>query len=157
MNTLLWIAVILVGVMAGVYYTFSAFVMRSLQALDEPCGMLAMQSINRIIVKSSFLPAFFASTLACAVLVVLAGLDMGAPGAMETLFGGAVYVVGMFGVTVAGNVPLNNKLEAADATSPEGSAMWAHYLSRWTLWNHVRTLACTVSFVLLILAIAQRM
>ena len=41
-------------------------------AIDAPAGMLAMQSINRIIVKTLFLPIFFASSLASAALVVLA-------------------------------------------------------------------------------------
>ena len=51
---LLWFTAISVGIMAGVYFTFSAFVMRSLDAIEAPAGMLAMQSINRIILKSVF-------------------------------------------------------------------------------------------------------
>jgi len=37
------------------------------------------------------------------------------PGAIVA--GGAVYVIGMFGVTVVGNVPMNDRLDAADAAS----------------------------------------
>lgn len=40
-------------------------------AIEAPAGMLAMQSINRIILKSVFLPIFFGSSLAAAALVVL--------------------------------------------------------------------------------------
>ena len=155
-NALLWFSAISVGLMAGVYFTFSAFLMRSLDAIDAPAGMIAMQSINRIIVKSSFLPIFFASSAACAGLVALALLDLAAPGATAALAGGATYVVGMFLVTVAGNVPLNNRLEATKADGPEGPDMWALYLKKWTAWNHLRTLACTVSMVLLVFAISAR-
>ena len=155
-NSLLWFSAVSVGVMAGVYYTFSAFVMRSLDAIDAPAGMLAMQSINRIIVKSSFLPIFFASTIACAALAILAVLDLSAPGATWMLVGGALYATGMFVVTVVGNVRLNNRLEGTDATGPKGPEMWALYLRRWTVWNHVRTIACSVSMIMLILAIAVR-
>ena len=155
-NALLWFSAISIGLMAGVYYSFSAFVMRSLDAIEAPAGMQAMQSINRIIVKSSFLPIFFGSTIACAALVVLALMDMSAPGARWMMAGGALYVVGMFFVTVTGNVPLNNRLEATAADGPDATTMWQLYLDKWTAWNHVRTVACTVSFILLILAIGAR-
>ncbi|WFL78302.1 DUF1772 domain-containing protein [Altererythrobacter arenosus] len=153
---LLWFTVISVAIMAGVYFTFSTFVMRSLDEIAAPAGMLAMQSINRVILKSIFLPIFFASSLAAAALVVLTLLEPSVPGAGWALLGSGLYVLGMFVVTVAGNVPLNNRLEATDAKGPDGEAMWATYLARWTLWNHLRTLACTVSLVLLILAISAR-
>ena len=153
---LLWFAAISAGIMAGIYFTFSAFVMRSLDAIDAPAGMLAMQSINRIIVKTIFLPIFFASTLACAALIVITLLEPSTSGAQPTLIGSALYVAGMFIVTVAGNVPLNNRLEATDANGPDGPAMWSLYLKTWTAWNHVRTLACTASLVFFILAISAR-
>lgn len=155
-DALLWFAAISAGIMAGVYFTFSVFVMKSLDAIEAPAGMLAMQSINRIIVRSLFLPVFFASTLACAALVVFALLDPELLGGTRMMVGGGLYVVGMFIVTIIGNVPLNDRLEAVDANSPEGRDMWALYMRKWTTWNHVRTVACTGSLVLLMLAIAIR-
>ncbi len=155
-GALLWFAAISVGLMAGVYFTFSAFVMKSLDAIEGPVGMLAMQSINRIIVKSSFLPIFFASTIACAALAVIAALDLASAEATWTLTGSTVYVFGMFVVTITRNVPLNNRLEATPAEGPEGPEMWALYLKKWTVWNHVRTIACTGSSAMLILAIGER-
>jgi uncharacterized membrane protein len=142
--------------MAGVYFTFSAFVMRSLDEIDAPMGMTAMQSINKVIVKSTFLPIFFASTIACAAMAVIALLDLTAVGARWMLAGSVTYVVGMFMVTVARNVPLNNKLEATIAAGPDGPAMWAQYMAKWTVWNNVRTLACTLAMILLIIAIHAR-
>ncbi len=155
-DLLLWFTMLSVGIMAGVYFTFSAFVMRSLDVIGRPAGMLAMQSINRVIVRSPFLPLFFGSTLAAAVLAVMALLDMAPPGAMWLLAGSATYVIGMFVVTIAGNVPLNNALDAADAASAEGEAMWQRYMSRWVAWNHVRTVACTLSLGLLVAALVER-
>ncbi|WP_265569404.1 DUF1772 domain-containing protein [Sphingomicrobium nitratireducens] len=153
---LLWFAAISAGIMAGVYFTFSVFVMRSLDALDGTRGMAAMQSINRVILKSAFLPLFFLSSLACAALVVVALLDLSATGATEMLAGAAIYVVGMFIVTAAGNVPLNNRLEATDASGTDAPAMWSHYMSKWTALNHIRTIACTASAALLTLALIAR-
>ena len=155
-DVLLWFSTVSVALMAGVYFTFSAFVMRSLDAIAAPAGMLAMQSINRIIVRSPFLPIFFGSTLACAALVIISSLSLASAGALWTLIGSVVYVVGMFVVTIIGNVPLNNRLEATQADSPEGSEMWSLYLRKWTAWNHVRTITCTAALALMILAISER-
>ena len=152
----LWFTAVTVGLMAGLYYTFSAVVMRSLDAIDAPAGMLAMQSINRVIVKTSFLPLFFASTIASVALVVLAGFDLAAPGAVAMASGGALYAIGMFVVTLVGNVPLNNRLEATAADGPQGAEMWALYMRKWVAWNHVRTLACTGTLILLIHALVER-
>lgn len=152
----LWFAAISVGIMAGVYFTFSAFVMQSLDALERPAGMVAMQSINRIILKSLFLPLFFASSLACLLLAVFGVMIWGAAGAWQMVTGGTLYLVGMLAVTAVANVPLNNALEATDANGPEAEAMWRRYMQGWLPWNHVRTVSCTVSLVLLIGAIAER-
>ncbi|MEO1489727.1 MAG: anthrone oxygenase family protein [Pseudomonadota bacterium] len=153
MNTLiavlLWFAAISAGIMAGVYFTFSAFAMRSFAQLGDEAGARAMQSINRVILKSAFLPLFFASTLACAALTVLGLMGFGGDSAWLMASGGAIYLAGMFVVTVVGNVPLNNRLDAVDPATPEGAEMWRVYLARWTPFNHIRTLACTVSMVLL--------
>lgn len=155
-DSLLWFAMLASGIMAGVYFAFSAFVMRSLGVLEGTTGMVAMQSINRVILKSPFLPLFFASTIACIALIILPLVSGPVVGGVYAMVGAATYVVGMTLVTMAFNVPLNNRLEAADAASAEGAALWEHYLQRWTLWNSVRTIACVVACALLVWTIALR-
>ncbi|MEM7701434.1 MAG: anthrone oxygenase family protein [Pseudomonadota bacterium] len=152
-TSLLWFAAVSAGIMAGVYFTFSFFAMRAFAELGDEAGARAMQRINVVIQRSAFLPLFFASTLACAALVVLGVMGLAGPQGAWVIAGGAVYVIGMFGVTLVGNVPLNNRLDAVDPASAEGAAMWREYLARWTPLNHVRTLACTVSMVLLALSL----
>ncbi|MHA7819135.1 MAG: anthrone oxygenase family protein [Erythrobacter sp.] len=152
----IWFSTVAAGLMAGIYFTFSTFVMRSLDALETPNGMLAMQSINRLILKSSFLPLFFVSSLLSAALAVIAATGWPVVGAFWILLGGATYAIGMFLVTLIGNVPLNNRLEASAADGENAAHIWADYLRRWTRWNHVRTIACTMSLVFFILAIAER-
>ena len=145
-SILLCFAAVSVGLMAGIYFAFSVFVLQALDAAGRPVGMAAMQSINRIILKSAFLPLFFASSLACLLLAVFGVMHWASAGAWQMVIGGALYLVGMLVVTAAANVPLNNALEA----------MWRRYMARWLPWNHVRTVSCTVSLVLLISAIAER-
>ncbi len=141
------------GVMAGVYFTFSAFVMRSLARLDPAAGIAAMQSINDVILRSAFLPLFFATTLAAAGAVILGLTAPDRAGAGWMMGGGALYVAGMFVCTVVFNVPLNERLKAVDPASAHGAEIWALYLRRWVPWNHVRTVASTAATILFIMAL----
>ena len=149
----LWFAAIGAGLMAGVYFAFSAFVMTALARMPEAEGIGAMQSINRVIVRSLFMPLFFATTIASLALAVVAVWRWGEPGAVAMFAGGVTYVVGMFLCTAVCNVPLNNALDAVDPAGVEAGDAWRHYLKVWTRWNHVRTVACTLACGLFIAAI----
>jgi len=151
---LLWVGAIGCGLMAGVYFAFSVFIMRAFASLDPATGIAAMNAINRDILRSLFMPLFFGTTLAAIALIVLAILQFGRPAAPAMLAGGALYVIGMFLVTMLANVPLNNRLIAADPATEEGRARWTAYLRDWTRWNHVRTLASTASSALFVWALA---
>lgn len=152
---LIWFCAIGSGLMAGVYFTFSVFVMRALGRIEAPAGIRAMQAINAVIQRSAFLPLFFATTLASAAAVLATLLAL--PGAsLELLIGGVVYVIGMFGCTVAFNVPLNDRLDAVDADSAPGAELWQTYQRIWTRWNHLRTVACTLASILFVVALQAR-
>ncbi len=141
------------AVMAGVYFTFSAFVMRSLAELPIAQGIAAMQSINRVILGSIFMPLFFGTTaLGCVFFVyglVRSDLGVGDP----LVWAGVVYVLGMFVVTAAGNVPLNDALHRISVVDDQAASLWQHYLRRWTMWNHLRMLASLVSSGLFVRAL----
>jgi uncharacterized membrane protein len=151
---LLWFAAIGCGLMAGLYFAFSTFIMGALGRIDQASGISAMNAINVDIVRSLFMPLFFGTTLVSAILAVLAVFRLGEPGAVAMLAGGVVYLMGMFVVTMMFNVPLNNALAAADPASADAASLWARYLKDWTFWNHVRTVASTAACALFIAAIA---
>jgi uncharacterized membrane protein len=150
----LWFCAMGTGLMAGVYFTFSTFVMTSLARIPRSAGVAAMQSINSTILRSLFMPLFFGTTLASLALTGVAIVRRGEPGSAALLVGGSSYVVGMFLCTVIFNVPLNNELDAADPESDETAGIWSRYLRVWTLWNHVRTVASGVACGVYIAAIA---
>ena len=149
-----WFCALGCGLMAGVYFTFSTFAMRAFAKIDTPSGILAMQSINQVIQTSLFLPLFFATSLASLIAIGVSVVADEAPGTAWAAMGGAVYFIGMFLCTILFNVPLNNRLDAVDPESDEGAEMWALYLSTWTPWNHVRTVACTIAMALFIVALS---
>jgi uncharacterized membrane protein len=63
------------------------------------------------------------------------------PSSLFFIAGAVCYIIGTFLVTMFGNVPLNDQLAAVSSTAVESEELWSHYLNRWTLWNHVRTVA----------------
>lgn len=139
------------GLIAGVFFAFSTFVMTALGRLPPAQGIAAMQSINVAVINPVFLGTLFGTGVVCVVLAVIALLGWQAPGAAWLLAGSVLYVVGDVVVTMAFNVPLNNALAAADPASADGATLWARYLKGWTAWNHVRTvagLAATAAFIL---------
>ncbi|MEN8514733.1 anthrone oxygenase family protein [Burkholderia sp. RS02] len=155
-SALLWGSAIGCGLMAGVYFAFSTFVMTSLGRIAPQAGAAAMNAINVDIVRSPFMPLFLGTTLMALALVVLALFDRDQPGAMAALAGGVLYVAGMFAVTMAVNVPLNDALAAADPATAQGAALWTRYVHDWTMWNHVRTVASAAACVFFIAGIAAR-
>jgi uncharacterized membrane protein len=153
---LLWFSAIGCGLLAGLYFAFSTFIMTALGRIGQASGIAVMNAINVTIVQSLFMPIFLGTTVTGAALAVIALLRWSEPGAIAMVTGGVLYVLGMFIVTMIFNVPLNNALAAADPASHEAASLWARYLTDWTLWNHVRTVSSTAACALFIAAIAAR-
>lgn len=155
-TVLLWFSIVACGLLAGLYFAFSAFVMTSFARIDVPAGVAAMNSINRVIQRSLFMPLFIGSSLSSLALAIIAALHWGERGAGAILAGGVIYFTGMFVVTMIFNVPRNNALDASDPATADGQALWARFLKEWTAWNHVRTIASTAALILFVIALAER-
>ena len=150
---LLWFSALGCGLIAGLYFAFSTFIMTAFDRIGQAHGVAAMNAINSTILGSLFMQLFFGTTIAAAALAVLAVVRWGEPGTAFMLAGGAIYVAGMFLITVIFNVPLNNELARADPAHADTAQVWARYLKDWTVWNHVRTIASTAASALFIAAL----
>lgn len=155
-SVLLWGSAIGCGLMAGVYFAFSTFVMTSLARIAPAAGVAAMNAINIEIVRSPFMPLFIGTTLSALALAAIALFGRAQPGAGAIVAGAALYGLGMFAVTMAANVPLNDALASVDPATAQGVAQWTRYVRDWTMWNHVRTVASGAACVLFVIAIAVR-
>jgi len=153
MKAVIWTSALAFAAMAGVYFTFSGFVMRSLATLPAAQGIAAMQSINKVILSSGFMPLFWGTTLAALVLAIWGITQWGTPGATLLVTGGLLYGLGMFGITAAFNVPLNEALDAVGPTTAGAAKLWEDYLVVWTRWNHARTVASLGASGLLLAAV----
>lgn len=139
------------GLIAGVFFAFSSFVMGALARLDPPQGIAAMQSINVVVINFLFMAVFIGTAVICSFLAVSSLLKWHQPDSVYLLVGSSLYLIGTFMVTLLFNVPLNDALAIAQPNSPEGASLWATYLTQWTIWNHIRTaaaLAAAAAFTL---------
>lgn len=135
------LAVLGCGLVGGVFFAFSNFVMRGLGRLPPPEGIAAMQAINITVINPGFMGIFLGTAALSLFLAIAAVQRWPQPSALYGLAGSLLYLIGSFGVTIACNVPLNDSLARVDPQSPEGAQLWSHYLVWWTIWNHVRTVA----------------
>ena len=149
-SVLLWTAAISSGLIAGVYFAFSGFIMRAFDKIEPEQSIAAMNSINKTILSSLFMPLFFGSSIISVILIIVAFAQWGEAGTVLILIAGAVYFIGMFVCTVLFNVPLNNTLAKIDPNSVNAHHVWSHYLKTWTNWNHLRTVSSLVTCVLCI-------
>ncbi|MFQ5608120.1 MAG: DUF1772 domain-containing protein, partial [Candidatus Zixiibacteriota bacterium] len=125
----------------GIFFAFSTFIMRALGQLPVNQGIAAMKAINVTVLNPWFFLAFIGTGAVCLTVGFLALGNAASTHQGYLLAGCALYLFGCLLVTVAFNVPLNDRLAAADSDSSDAEALWANYLSRWIFWNHVRTIA----------------
>ncbi|WP_433796224.1 DUF1772 domain-containing protein [Actinoplanes sp. CA-252034] len=130
------------GLLAGVFFAFSAFVMSGLRRLPEQDGSAAMRSLNVTAQRPPLMIALFGVSVLCVVVIVRAIAGWPRPGAVWLLAGAIVTLVGAVGVTAAINVPLNNRLDA-------GTVLWSQFLAAWEPANHARTILCLLGCALL--------
>jgi uncharacterized membrane protein len=143
------------GIVAGIFFGFSSFIMGALGRISAPAGIAAMQQINITVINPGFFAAFFGTALLGIAVVLLAFFQWQSAPVIWLVAGAVLYVFGCVGVTMAFNVPLNNALAAAAPDSAEGAKLWARYLSDWTWWNSFRTIASALAMAAFIVGLTK--
>ena len=147
-------AVILTGLSAGFFYAWQVSVIPGTKKVIDMTFLESMQSINRAILN----PAFFLVFFGCLILLAISTVQQFNTGTTFWLMLGATltYLIGTFGVTVLGNVPLNDALDAMDLTKlTEQKAIdfRQFYEQKWNRFHLIRTVFSVLSFLLSALAI----
>jgi uncharacterized membrane protein len=143
------------GLMGGVFFAFSSFVMKALGNLAPSQGIAAMQSINIMAVTPVFMAALFGSTGVCLLLAIYSMTVWPQQGASLLLSGSLLYLIGAFLTTVLFNIPLNNALSGVDPASVAGARLWVRYLTVWSAWNHVRASSSILASAAFAIAISR--
>ncbi len=150
---LLLITGVTAALMAGLFYAYSCSVNPGLGRLPDAAYLAAMQSINRAILNPVFFVGFMGPVLLLPLSTWLLFREGVQPAGWWLLAATVTYLLGVFGVTAAGNVPLNNAL---DKVSLDDSAALAAHRARferpWNRLNTVRTLCAVATVTLVIIA-----
>jgi uncharacterized protein (TIGR02246 family) len=143
------------GLVGGIFFAFSNFVMKALARVPPAQGVAAMQSINVVVLNRWFFAVFFGTAVCCLALAISLFARWQKPGAGYLLAGSLLYLIGTILVTIACNVPLNDALAAVDPSSADAGRVWTDYLKKWTAWNHLRTGAALAAAALFIVGLCR--
>jgi uncharacterized membrane protein len=150
-------AVVTMGLLAGLFYSYACSVMPGLHASADRTVVDAMQNINKAIEN----PVFFATFMggpALATWALVAERRRGSDEHARWILAGVALAGAGLIVTFAFNIPLNNALEQAGdpATISNIAKVRADFETPWIIWNLVRSVAFAGSFGCLAYALFGR-
>lgn len=149
---LLVFAIVANGLLAGLFFVFGVAIGPGLRQVDDGTYVRAFRSINAAILNGKFLTVFFVAPIAAAVCAVL-HLLRGGSAPLPLVVAGAVCSVLTFGITAAGNVPLNEELDRAPIdTEHQRRTARQQFETRWNRRNLARTVTSVGSLVFLAVA-----
>ncbi len=151
----LFLTAVLTALITGLFYAYSCSVNPGLGQLGNSEYLQAMQSINRAILN----PLFFASFLGTLVLMPCSAWLLykqpGSNGSVLLVCACLLYALGVFGVTMMGNVPLNEALAAIDLKAASEQDILQHRMvfeKPWNRFHSIRTIASVLSLVMVLTA-----
>lgn len=154
-NTSLFVAILLTGLSAGLFYAWEVSVIPGTKLISARSYLETMQSINRAILNPWFFVIFFGSLL---LLFTSSWLQFRVAANLSfwlILIALLAYLIGTFGVTLFGNVPLNDALEAVNLSGLTDEQFELHrtsYEGRWNQLHTIRTVFSVVAFMAILLS-----
>jgi uncharacterized membrane protein len=152
-------AAVTTALMAGLFYAWSISVMPGIARLPDRGFLSAMQEMNRAILNPLFLLCFMGAAILLPVATFMQYSQPVSGRFWLLLLASIAYLAGVMGVTMAGNVPLNNMIDAfqiQSATAQELAKMRQDFEGPWNRLNTIRTLSVTLSVILVIAACLWR-
>jgi len=147
--------IFLTGLMAGIFFTWSNAVKPGIGKLSDLEYLRALQSMNRVILNKAFIGIFLGAVIAVA-LVPIFHFKL-SPDNIFWIFILALvtYWIGVFGITVFGNIPLNEILDKINLESialEEIKALRTSTEVKWNNLNLIRSISSGITFALLIIS-----
>ena len=155
---LLIITILTTGLLAGLFYGYSCSVIGGLGNLPDIQYLEAFQSIDRAIQNPVFLFSFMGNVFLLPVVAIIMNKSGAVVSFQFLLIATLVYVIGVLGITIFCNIPLNEQLarfQIANADADEISAMRKAFEKPWNYFHSIRTIAAIISFSFSILAITK--
>lgn len=152
-------SILLTGLLAGLFFGFQCSIINGLGALGNKEYLLSFQSINRVIQNPVFLLSFMGPVVVLPIASYLSYKTGGNDLFPYLLTSTLIYVVAVFGITIACNVPLNDMLDGFNiqsATDTQIQDMRLKFEAPWNKWHLVRTIASIIAFLTLIVPLLKR-
>ena len=152
---ILALAILLTGLMAGIFFTWSNAVKPGIGKLSDIEYLRALQSMNRVILNNAFKIIFLGAIIVVALVPVFY-FDLYPKNIFWLfVFTLVIYWIGVFGVTVSGNIPLNEILDKTNLesiTSEEIKTLRKSIEVKWNNFNLIRCISSGITFILLIIS-----
>ena len=154
--TSLVLAILFTGISAGLCFTWSNAVSPGIGKLNNLGFLQSFQQMNRTIINPAFIVVFFGPFL---INLLNLYLFKSTSNTLVWLLAVAtiIYFIGVVLITILGNVPLNEMLDKTDlstANMDQLKSLRGHFEVKWNRLHLIRTLASTISFLLLILSLS---
>ena len=152
---ILALAILLTGLMAGIFFTWSNAVKPGIGKLSDIEYLTALQSMNRVILNNAFKIIFLGAIIAVALVPVFYFNLYPRNIFWLFVFTLIIYWIGVFGVTVSGNIPLNEILDKTNLesiTSEEIKTLRKSIEVKWNNFNLIRCISSGITFILLIVS-----
>jgi len=143
------------GLSAGFFYAWAVSVIPGTRRISDASYLETMQHINRAILNPAFFIVFFGSPILLTLSTLLQYRVGQGPTFWWLLLALLLQVLGTFGVTILGNVPLNENLDEillSHLDEEQLKTLRKHYEGPWNRWHMVRTVASVASFLMLVIA-----
>jgi uncharacterized membrane protein len=148
-------SIFLTGLMAGIFFTWSNAVKPGIGKLNDIDYLSALQSMNRVILNSLFLIVFIGTIISVALVPVFHFHFYPKNIFWLLILIVIIYLVGVFSVTVFGNIPLNEILDKRNLSvmNPNDLSLLRDSIeNRWNNFNLIRSISSALSFLLLIIS-----
>ena len=148
-------AIFLTGLMAGIFFTWSNAVKPGIGKLSDIEYLRALQSMNRVILNNAFRIIFLGAIIAVALVPVFYFNLYPKNIFWLFVFTLVIYWIGVFGVTVSGNIPLNEILDKTNLESitlEEIKTLRESIELKWNNYNLIRCISSGITFILLIVS-----
>ncbi len=148
----LMLGLLFTGLTAGLCFTWANAVTPGIGRLEHISFLKAFQAMNRAIINGRFMIVFFGPVI---LLFLTTYLFRSNNVSFWIFFTAAIlYFMGIGLVTIFGNVPLNEILDASHLetlSTTELQELRTKFEEPWNRWHTIRTLASFSAFVLLII------
>ncbi|MEP0068009.1 DUF1772 domain-containing protein [Pyruvatibacter sp.] len=155
---LVLVSALLCSLVAGFVFCFSVVVMPGIRTLGDRDFLRSFKVMDGIIQNNPpvFILVWLGSALVLIAAAALGALQLDGPDGDLLIIACGLYIFCVQVPTIAFNIPLNNRLQSLDldaVAETEIVETAEAFKRRWVRWNTFRTIAATLTVILLLVAL----